>query len=263
MNEEQILFNMEMIISTLALIKTETRLVVKFPKQAYSPDTEWIASVNPDGVGNWVAWGPTAVSDEFSINAYPDGGGFKCPYGKPGDQLWVRETWQWCPECGQVNWKAGANENGSVCQHCDDFLSTKWKPSIHMFRDDSRITLEVVSVGVERVQDIGEVGAINEGVEPLFTRHEIHNEAGHYRKELDLLPMPYMNYLWHGRVSEGKITQKQSGAWYNQRSSYLSAVESFSSLWESINAGRGYSWESNPWVWVVKFKLLEVDNGIR
>ena len=218
MKEKPILFNTVMVTAIRAGIKTETRRVVKFPEQAYTPDTKWIASVNPDGAGDWVAWGPTAVSDEFSINAYPDGGGFKCPYGKPGDRLWVRETWRVHKHFNGFKPSAILHNSAYVDYKTypgDYDLYGKWRPSIFMPRWMSRITLEVLSVGVERVQDISDEDAVKEGANAS---------------------------LWD--IITGSRVR-------------------FKLLWNSINASRGYSWKSNPWVWVVKFKLLEGKNGIR
>jgi hypothetical protein len=63
---------------------------IQFNDRAMRPDTEWIASVNPDGRDGWIAWGPRAVSDETSRTLYPNGGGFRCPYGKKGEVRMVK-----------------------------------------------------------------------------------------------------------------------------------------------------------------------------
>lgn len=65
--------------------KTQTRRLIKFPERAYQPDLAWIATVNPDGKDGWIGWGPHPVTDDESRRCYPDGGGFKCPFGKVGD----------------------------------------------------------------------------------------------------------------------------------------------------------------------------------
>jgi hypothetical protein len=100
---------------------------------------------------------------------------------------------------------------------------TRWRPSIHMPRWASRINLEVVSVRVERLQDISEEDAMSEGIESWEERGV--DDAQDY----------YRDYVTGGHV-------------YN-------AKDSFRSLWQSIN-GPG-SWEANPWVWVVEFKRIE------
>lgn len=87
-----------------------------------------------------------------------------CPQGQPGERLWVRETWTHCDFCGQLNYRASTTTAyGLACKDCDRTLET-WKPSIHMFREDSRITLEVTEVRVQRLKDISEDDARAEGV---------------------------------------------------------------------------------------------------
>ena len=68
--------------------------------------------------------------------------------------------------------------------------------------------------------------------------------------------MPWTNYLWHGYIGK-TITRKQANEWEHQYSSYQTARGSFSSLWQSINAKRGYPWKSNNWVWVVEFAIQD------
>ena len=80
---------------------------------------------------------------------------WQCPHGQPGDRLWVRETWR----KGAVGTAA---EYWATVDALDWALS-RWSPSVHMPRWASRITLEIVRVRVERVQDITEEDAINEG----------------------------------------------------------------------------------------------------
>lgn len=92
-------------------------------------------------------------------------------------------------------------------------LGKGWKPSIHMPRWASRITLEVAGVRVERVQDITDADALAEGCIGKRQLMHVETEATHR--------------------------------------------SSFSVLWDSINAARGYSWASNPWVWVVAFRRVE------
>lgn len=82
----------------------------------------------------------------------------RCPYGVAGDRLWVRETWR--------SWM-GSHDAGSprcIAYKADDVkIALPWRPSIHMPRLLSRITLEVVSVRVERLQDITNMDALSEG----------------------------------------------------------------------------------------------------
>ena len=149
-----------------------------------------------------------------------------CPHGRPGDRLWVRETWQYAPvkycDCPQ----------GSEAQPCDDWIegigcrsnrteviyredeatAAKWRSPIHMPRWASRITLEITDIRVERVQDISEADAMAEGVE------------------------------------FGNITDPLTGEIDRD------ATEAFEVLWESIH-GSG-SWDMNPYVWVIEFRRV-------
>ena len=92
----------------------------------------------------------------------------KCPYGQPGDRLWVRETWQYVTKAEHEFW-THHRPDGCAVQMLYRATDTDWEnvcswvPSIHMFRWMSRITLEVVMVRVERVQGIGGTDAWQEG----------------------------------------------------------------------------------------------------
>lgn len=182
-------------------------------------------------------------------DGYPDGrtrfifeyindgepGGFKCPYGEVGDRLWVRETsyiWGCWTKNGvtksdRQKWKFHEGRPRAVMMdgvHAD--VATKktprevfayWKrPSIFMPRWASRITLEIVSIHVERLNDISESDAQCEG------------------------------WNWEGCDLTRRydpVTMDTARRW-------------FRGLWDSIN-GAG-EWDKNPWVWVVKFKLVNL-----
>jgi hypothetical protein len=165
------------------------------------------------------------------LNGVPSAGwDFKCPYGQPGDKLWVRETW-FCdhfevmrgPYLKPDDLDIGkARADGTLVYAADgltpyDAEQPAWKPSIHMPRWVSRILLEITEVCVEQLQDISEEHAIAEGVDVPICQQFL----------------------------ETSPTRHQCK---------LAAIHGFSGLWESIN-GAG-AWESNPWVWVVKFKQV-------
>jgi hypothetical protein len=155
--------------------------------------------------------------------------GRACPYGVPGDRLWVRETWA-IDECGKrvslspETWsKTGWPIHRLLYAADGDARVLAWnkRVSIHMPRWASRITLEVTDVRVQRLQDISEDDAKAEG----YTT------------------------AWLERVAEagadgplGAPTQPRH--WY-------------ASLWDEIN-GPG-SWAANPWVWAISFN--RVDGG--
>lgn len=157
-----------------------------------------------------------------------------CPYGQPGDRLWVRETWQGpllaeFETDADADWYRPSNihqyQNPKHCLYAadggpppefmtaDDELVRRWKPSIHMPRWASRITLEITGVRVERVQDIDIADASAEGVTDT------------------------------GSLILDKAGNEQGGP-----------IAEYAVLWESIN-GPG-SWEQNPWVWVIEFKRV-------
>ena len=91
-----------------------------------------------------------------------------CPYGQPGDRLWVRETFRLfnsSVECACYDECWCASNNGKPVYRADCDSEDKWKPSIYMPRWASRITLEIVSVRVERLQAISDFDAYKEGAE--------------------------------------------------------------------------------------------------
>ena len=87
MKEQPILFSGEMVRAILEGRKTQTRRVIKFPRQKLDPDISWIKSVHQDGKGNWIGW--SFESEDLADQTkrlYPNGEGFPCPYGQPGDK---------------------------------------------------------------------------------------------------------------------------------------------------------------------------------
>lgn len=146
-----------------------------------------------------------------------------CPYGKPGDILWVRETWQGPLFFDEIpeDWNSDKYKTPEYCYYkasgdscdftdADDNFVERWSPSIHMPRWASRILLEVTNVRVERLNDISEEDAIAEGAEPSI----LCDDLDHIR----------------------------------YRSGYKTS-------WESIH-GDG-SWNLNPFVWVIVFKEIK------
>lgn len=225
MKSRPILFSAPMVRALLDGSKTQTRRIVK-PEGAHHLFA--FLDLPGDPTGEW-AW--CSSSHVVSKHIF-------CPYGQPGDQLWVRETWQGplldCPE-HEAQFREDGPEAfqkpGFCAYRATDKLNAideegndlGWRPSIHMPRWASRITLEVISVRVERLQDISDAGAIAEGVE------------GHYIED---------GWYWRNYC----LTDEEAAV----SPMLTSAKESFHSLWEHIN-GVG-SWAANPWVWVVEFR---------
>lgn len=204
MKEHPILFTGEMVRAILDGYKTQTRRVVlptmTRPRVAPLRMEPWIIDgeqeTDEHGYPCWTGFHPD----------YPgEAKWFTCPYGGVGDRLWVRETWGM--HFGELRYRATEDPQGYY------YGAKGWKPSIHMPRALSRITLEIVGVRCERVQDISEADAWAEGAHIIARR------------------LPYsgddLGYM------------------------------AFSGLWEQINAKRGYSWDGNPWVWVVEFKRVQ------
>lgn len=170
--ERPILFKMEMVRAILKGQKTQTRRPVKPPrskKLIYDLDDSWI-----DG-----SMGHQYVHIAFRHRDDPPTDDTNqervyCPYGSPGDRLWVKETWRfqkshidgWKSNCA-LAFKAG-RERGRVTifpYGLDDpkDQDERWRPSIFMPRDYSRVLLQIQSVRIERVREIGEEDAQAEG----------------------------------------------------------------------------------------------------
>ena len=198
MAEKPILFSGEMVRAILDGRKTQTRRVIKqmadaVPGYDVAEEKLWVDQAH---------W--------YEVTS---------PYGRPGDRLWVRETWQAQSTTGEWWHEVPKRErelhNWSIIDRAtnEDFNPPKWIPSIFMPRWASRILLEVTAVRVERLQDISEDDAVAEGVAATpFTPHGWDKEDVHR--------------------------------------------DGFRVLWDSINRKRGYGWDVNPFVWVVEFKQV-------
>lgn len=164
MTERPILFSGPMVRAILSGAKTQTRRVVK--PQPHAEITSF-CEIIPGG-GDWKpAWSSSRRSVEMlhSGESMVFNKTLRCPYGQPGDRLWVRETCA-VPRNSQDREKVlyKADEMFDGCARGD--LGFKWRPSIHMPRWASRIDLLVKDVRVERLQEISEEDAIAEGVVP-------------------------------------------------------------------------------------------------
>lgn len=230
MNERPILFSGPMVRAILDGRKSQTRRVVK--PQPKSVGLYW-RCVGGNGFG--------FMSDEGSVS---------CPYGATGgSRLWVRETFVLentreyhgdhdVPIDGRPIQKHESGEehfwliphyratdpephivpySAALKDENDD--RTRWMPSIHMPRWASRITLDIISIRVERLQDISEAEAIAEGVD-RFPGVRLDDDTAAFSRI--------------GPVVDDSFP-----------------IARYAALWESIN-GQG-SWAANPWVWVVEF----------
>lgn len=172
MKARPILFKPDMVRAILDGRKTQTRRVVKAPVLTHERLSGEVWEMNvKDGV-------LTASTTSFRRGVSPmAAGGFDlaCPYGAPGDVLWVRETFSgpWgCRRLKPTEWPEGCPIWYWADGDESDFDATWPKPSIHMPRWASRLTLEITDVGVERLQDISEEGAECEGVTPATPQEQ-------------------------------------------------------------------------------------------
>lgn len=247
--ERPILFSAPMVRAILAGTKTQTRRVVHNP---HRHDGGFVLQDYGNG------WWPYRSHDGESghyLDRQKDGDYYseaplRCPYGQPGDRLWVRETWGYFdPDCSGYEKEIEDRGKGPGL-HCAtemmqeghplrDFWRrrvayaatweepkfgngpdkpSRWRPSIHMPRWASRITLEVTGVRVERLQDISETDAQAEGA-----------------RECD--PVSGREVLLAGPSQRGSF------------------VLHYRDIWEQINGPE--SWDANPWVWVIEFKRID------
>lgn len=170
----------------------------------------------------------------------------ECPY-QVGQKIFCKEVF-----CKSIFGKAiYKDEEKEIRGFGGKEVVVKWKPAQHMKQEHSRITLEITSIKVERLQDISEDDAIREGVNKLFTEEEMKHVLKVHKIEKN---DSYANYLWHGHIGR-TITKKQSDEWEYQCSAYEKAKDSFFSLWNATHKKPEEKFEANPWVWVVDFKI--------
>lgn len=230
MNTRPILMSAPMVLANLARRKTQTRRMtglqnipegyrfvgVAFPHRFCESTYKTLNSKYVD-----FEKGGRAVA---IFNKNNDSVGIPCPYGTIGDRLWVRES-----ICREIyrDWFYGAGAKFLPMDYPEGWLAKvdhkRSIPSIHMPRWASRILLEITNIRVERLQDISEDDAIDEGID--------------FEPDYDL----WMDY-----------ERKQ---WF-----CVDPIDSYKSLINSINGAK--AWDRNPWVWVVEYKIIEI-KGIR
>lgn len=271
--ETGILFRGPLVVGILEGRKTETRRTRALDVVNGAPDA-WRAPHQNDG-GRWIFRNVNGA-DPFVV---------RCPYGEPGDRLWVRESWTaaasnprafggiegWCwwhqlPASmrGAKNAHAlfyradgvevlfdggGRDEDAPVdlVAHWPHLTMEqprrppRWLPSIHMPRWASRLLLDVLQVSVARVQDITTGQIWNEGVQipvsergsPLW-RLSSPNPAGK-------VPSSYLPGDARAAASVDDVARAH-----------------WADLWDTTNWKRGFGWDLNPWVWVIRFRPAEV-----
>lgn len=213
--ERPIIFSAPMVRAILEGRKTQTRRVVKPQPFVCEPDANgnvyacW--SDKP-----WPRVKPTM--DELLLDMR-----HRCPYGAPGDVLWVREAWCWFPSNApdgmgeNVYYRANPNNQSNGATETMARNGVRWRSPIHMPRWASRLSLRVTDVRVQRLQEISEEDAKAEGVQPIDIAAMLHGEP----------------------VGGGAISARQC----------------FEVVWDTIN-GKRAPWASNPWVWAVSFERI-------
>lgn len=217
MKERPILFSAPMVRAILAGQKTQTRRIVKpQPSPGFDPTVEFYhrALIGKDG-----EYFPDPV---LRYGAADENEDVRFPFGEPMDRLWVKETWGTTSGWDGIKPTDLPIYKVPIRYRADGFQwGGIWRPSLFMRRWMSRITLEIESVRVERLQDITEADAIAEGAEAQFRTVIAH-------------PLGVKDY--HMGVSH--------------RAGYAN-------LWNHINDQNGpTSWEGNPWVWVISFRRV-------
>lgn len=227
MKEKPILFSAPMVRAILSGLKSQTRRILK-PQPVMR---DFVNGQMQNGLmechhsGGWCRVTPSGMCD----CGKKKGEVWNCPYGQPGDILWVKENY-WMHDSPYafassdgnvtdgdghrrlVGWSA-TMDSDSV-RIAKDY-GCKQRPSIHMYRWASRITLKVTNVRVERLQDINEADAMAEGV----------------------------------------FNKSEEKYWDPSRNIHITPnVHDYMQLWDKIN-GPG-SWALNPWVWVVEFERI-------
>lgn len=231
MTERGMIFNGEMVRAILDGQKTQTRRIVNWRGLSEGLNLNFSGLKVCEYPTGWVIESEIRTSTEWRCQPTP------CPFGVVGDRIWVRETFQGplfdFEQMESYQEDSSKFQTPEFCVYkadgkpapeffdADENLHCCWRPSIHMPRWASRITLEITGVRVEQLKSISEEEARSEGV---------------------------------ARLREGFWKHYQPGWTQHQ----LSAKGSFATLWDSIY-GSG-EWDRNPWVWVIEFKRIEGDD---
>jgi hypothetical protein len=240
-----------MVAAILAGRKTQTRRILK----PQPPPHDAVYAKCGDGYtvftdhhspNEWRVGGPVGVVRELMGNVpYPT---WRCPYGAPGDRLWVRETWSIDPHPGACRARGPhAPDGGEVMYRATDGWDGPWRPSIHMPRWASRLLLEVTEVRVQRLQALSEDDARAEGA--FFTDYG--RRCHHGRNGPGPCPAPPEHHTHKAGWSMVPTTSATQ--------CLGSARMAFANLWCAINGPD--SWAGNPWVWCVSFRRVEVPRG--
>jgi len=212
MKYRSIIFSSEMVRAILEKRKTQTRRVLMLPRWSTGL---WEHFELEDGADENI---PMTICQNTGCLAQ-----IQCPYGKPGDRMWVKETWgidpnDWFPNPSPWDINFMLNKIQYKADWGNEPYHWGWHPSIFMPRWASRLTLEIVNISLEHLQDISEEDAVAEGC---------HHNIG-------LVPAPMEPPEYDG----------------------ISARQDYRELWDFLNAKRGHPWEANDWIWRIEFKVI-------
>ncbi|QKJ87603.1 hypothetical protein PMPD1_2663 [Paramixta manurensis] len=220
MKERPILFSDQRVRALLIGQQTQTRRIMK--SQAFGPGQD-----NHEGC--YVVDVLSNHQQGRNMMSMADLS-YQCPFGQPGDQLWVRETWRGPiipPEhVNEYQHSPAAFRQAQYCQYRadnnefsrsqdGDYDSFGWQTGIHMPRWASRINLLITDVRAERIQDISDDDVLAEGVQT--DSHFLNN-------------------------------------FFTLNSESIAPKEAYKKAWEKQYGGT--SWEVNPWVWVIEFRRV-------
>lgn len=219
MRARPILFSAPMVRALIEGRKTQTRRVVSEKNLLGGPPEKWLLK--------------------------------QCPYGKPGDLLWVRETYALentleyhgevekpkdrpfkdCEEFWVIPHYRATEPDAMILEpdeSTNDFIKTKWRPAIHMPLWASRLTLQIKNIRIERLQDISVKDVIEEGIRFKKVKDKIFYEL----------------FGWVDEIGEPVYACEY-------------ARETYRDIWESLHGKT--SWKENPWVWVIEFDVHKVN----
>lgn len=276
--EKPILFSGEMVRAILAGTKTQTRPVVVKAGGMHRGENPVLVKTDHKFV--WARF-----ADDVSHYS------LRCPYGTVGNRLWVRETF-YCDdftggamELAKRCFNEPKPSDESIIAEWRDALyyradgepeweapegRTPWRPSIHMPRWASRITLEITGVRVERLQEITDADCEAEGIgahmftvgtpQPLHWTRE--HSGSRCRRCAEKLTAESEDDELDGGW---RFQEEDSDAFCEDCDVPLACLltpygmrKTYRHLWDSINEKRGYGWATNPWVWVIEFKRLPI-----
>ncbi len=227
MKERPIIMGADSVMAILGGRKTQTRRVVK-PQPIHMPEGAYIDPYNHN-YEHFTAW---TLDDKMLLNC---GGNikntahWKCPYGVIGDRLWVRESW------------------ASLGFHEDNV-------PIHVLKDNDGIEHDVVySAECPDFEWLDENGSCE------YNKNG--TQASHWKS-------PMFMPRWASRITLEitairverlqDITEDDAiKEGFHNYGTEVDTLDAFCEAWQSLNAKRGYPWESNPWVWVVSFKVVQ------